>query len=130
MHEKIPFCLNTKIKIQKLHFVSVELTRLLLWMLQHYSKKKKKSLIITAWKVSKYGVFYGSYFPVFGLVDLCERIIQILGEVGGVQYNWLKFYFYHLNKISSIQNEYLKIILVLSILVEQIISLFFIIVIN
>ena len=85
-------------------------------MLQHYSKKKKKNLIITAWKVSKYGVFYGPYFPVFGLVDLYERIIQILGKVGGVQYNWLKFYFYHINKISSIQNEYLKIILVLSIL--------------
>ena len=28
---------------------------------------KNLSIIITAWKVSKYGVFSGPHFPVFGL---------------------------------------------------------------
>ena len=29
-----------------------------------------KWMTVTAWKVSKYGVFFGPYFPVFGLINL------------------------------------------------------------
>ena len=31
------------------------------------SKIKQDKKIFTAWKLSKYGVFSGSYFPVFGI---------------------------------------------------------------
>ena len=36
-------------------------------MKQNLVKSKYTEVINTAWKVSKYGVFSGPYFPVFGL---------------------------------------------------------------
>ena len=57
----------------KLHFLSIDFCKIESLVLNettfHSSlyNKKKLVLIFTAWKVSKYRVFSGPYFPTFGL---------------------------------------------------------------
>ena len=49
-------------------------------------KKWVKSIILTAWKVSKYGVFSGRYFPAFGLnTERYSVSVRIQPECGKIQ---------------------------------------------
>ena len=52
---------------------TMPVTKLYLLMAGTAGGKKKSFITLIAWKVSKYEVFSGSYFPIFGLNTVKKR---------------------------------------------------------
>ena len=62
------------------------------------------------WKLSKYGVISGSYFPVFGLYFSCFRIFQFVKSVNIQSYFWSVFSYIRIEHRDLLgKSEYRKI---------------------
>ena len=86
--------------------------------MKYFSNNYLKYVCITAWKVAKYGVFSGPYFPAFELnTERYEVSLLIQSECGKIRTRKYSVFGYFSHSVFCCMKAWINIFLVLQILI-------------